>query len=426
MKTQSQFSFKKFLFPTLLLLLLAHYAVYLISGIVIPTSTIALYLSLIPPVVFLLRRLEFLIVRKKSSNSQGVKVFAVTFIVLLMLLDIGVMFTPLNYSYHERRNFYYKSLYINYRKPWYHVWKHDHKLKTSEYEYERVINSLGLSGEEPDINKRTGSFRVICLGDSFTEGDGAPADSSWPAALQNIVDKHPEQRNFDVINAGVCGSDPWFSFVLLRDKLMPYKPDMVIQAVNFSDVYDMIIRGGAGRFKPNGTVKYSDPPCWEFFYASSRFIRWIAHHTGGYDEFLIKPDELLISKIRALRQLRLAFTLTGSMLDQDGVRYAIVFHPLKHEVDKEWFPLYILAEHMRKHTDWEIVDLYEFFRKSYGMNVSNTAAYYWMRDGHHKSRGYDLMAEGIYRSLFSGSPSETADSTAGQENFPKAASDFRK
>ncbi|MCO5247753.1 MAG: hypothetical protein M9887_02220 [Chitinophagales bacterium] len=48
----------------------------------------------------------------------------------------------------------------------------------------RKQNSLGLSDKEWIKEKPTGTYRIICLGDSFTEGDGVDYEHSYVQALQ--------------------------------------------------------------------------------------------------------------------------------------------------------------------------------------------------------------------------------------------------
>src|ERR1022692_4446854 len=42
------------------------------------------------------------------------------------------------------------------------------RYKTVEFDYKAVINSLGLRNKEISIEKKKGTFRILCFGDSFT------------------------------------------------------------------------------------------------------------------------------------------------------------------------------------------------------------------------------------------------------------------
>jgi lysophospholipase L1-like esterase len=59
------------------------------------------------------------------------------------------------------------------------------------------------------------------------------------------------------MNAGICGSDPCYDFMQLKDHLLAYQPDMIIQMISTNDAStDLQLRGGLERFQADGTVKY--------------------------------------------------------------------------------------------------------------------------------------------------------------------------
>lgn len=133
------------------------------------------------------------------------------------------------------------------------------------------------------FNQNQNGFRILCLGDSFTEGDGAPSDSSWVKELTRKLDENFD-TNFLVYNAGVCGSDVYFDNKILENVLYKtFKPDFVIQAINASDVTDIIYRGGQDRFNTDGTTSCKDCPKWEKLYQYSYLFRGLIRTIGGYD-----------------------------------------------------------------------------------------------------------------------------------------------
>jgi hypothetical protein len=88
--------------------------------------------------------------------------------------------------------------------------------KKSEFKYEHRYNSLGLRNDEIKTPKPANEYRILGLGDSFTEGIGAPQDSSWLPLLQNILQQKTSQYKINCINAGHAGSDPVFDYQLLK------------------------------------------------------------------------------------------------------------------------------------------------------------------------------------------------------------------
>lgn len=102
-------------------------------------------------------------------------------------------------------------------------------------------NSLGFRDDEFPVQKPTGEWRVIALGDSFTYGMGVQANDNWPTVLERSL---AQQRGsaVQVINAGMaCGNGarsaaeyaPW-----LAREGMAFGPDLVILGFCLNDVSD--------------------------------------------------------------------------------------------------------------------------------------------------------------------------------------------
>jgi hypothetical protein len=48
-----------------------------------------------------------------------------------------------------------------------------------EVSYARQVNAMGLTDKEFTADKAPGEYRIVALGDSFTEGVGADTASTW-------------------------------------------------------------------------------------------------------------------------------------------------------------------------------------------------------------------------------------------------------
>ena len=64
-------------------------------------------------------------------------------------------------------------------------------------------NSLGF--RDRPLEPRTGEYRVLAVGDSFTVGWGLEAEQSWPAKLEERLEDEAGGHSIRVINAGVSG-----------------------------------------------------------------------------------------------------------------------------------------------------------------------------------------------------------------------------
>ncbi|MDA2915633.1 GDSL-type esterase/lipase family protein [Nitrospinae bacterium AH_259_B05_G02_I21] len=91
-----------------------------------------------------------------------------------------------------------------------------------------VINSHGLRDVERPWAKPPGVTRILVLGDSFTFGMKVEAASSYPKALEAMLNGKGDGRRYDVINAGVvayslCQERKW-----LELKGWRYEPDLIL------------------------------------------------------------------------------------------------------------------------------------------------------------------------------------------------------
>jgi hypothetical protein len=85
------------------------------------------------------------------------------------------------------------------------------------------INELGFRGEEIDFDKPPGIRRILCLGDSFTFGEGVREENAWPQRLGRAAGP-----GFEVINAGVQGYSLDHEATLLFLYVRKMKPDIVV------------------------------------------------------------------------------------------------------------------------------------------------------------------------------------------------------
>ena len=81
-----------------------------------------------------------------------------------------------------------------------------------------------------NTEKKT-SRRVLAIGDSFTEGDGAVVDSCYPVLLGKFLNSPNDSTGYEILNAGTCGSDPVYGYQNLQDRLCNYRPDVVLQTI---------------------------------------------------------------------------------------------------------------------------------------------------------------------------------------------------
>jgi hypothetical protein len=93
-------------------------------------------------------------------------------------------------------------------------------------EYE--INSLGFRGPPIVEFKPASALRIICLGDSFTFGEGVRYRDTYPARLQQLLAANPKLGKVEVINAGVQGFGTIEEVKLYESRCSSLSPDVVV------------------------------------------------------------------------------------------------------------------------------------------------------------------------------------------------------
>ncbi len=97
-------------------------------------------------------------------------------------------------------------------------------------------NALGYRGDDIQVPKPDGIFRIVVMGDSSTYGTFVPYNQSFPYLLGNVLRDEYGQANVEVVNAGVPGYTSWNTFVALALRVTELQPDLVIIYEGGNDV----------------------------------------------------------------------------------------------------------------------------------------------------------------------------------------------
>jgi hypothetical protein len=130
-----------------------------------------------------------------------------------------------------------------------HRWRANARGRVRGIAYE--TNSLGLRDREYAETKPPGAFRILMLGDSFTEG--------WTLEFDNVAAKQIERslaarcrRRYEVINAGNASYSPLLEYLLLKEIGPRLKPDLVLLNFDMTDVHDDFVRTRIARLDARG------------------------------------------------------------------------------------------------------------------------------------------------------------------------------
>ena len=173
-----------------------------------------------------------------------------------------------------------------------------------DHEVVYEINDLGLREESFRAVKGDGVYRVLMVGDSITYGTGIPLEDTMAHRLRPLLAERFPGVAFEVLNCGVPATNTGQHLALLRSRLAPLQPDLVVLVTTIVDA------SGYGDFGPR---VYERNP-------ASRWIERLGLTSGRFQSDELPPRFQTTMALRnrsALADLlahQLYRQLTGSML----------------------------------------------------------------------------------------------------------------
>lgn len=320
---------------------------------------------------------------------------------ILCCAEAFLVFTGIGDTYMERIHYGYVSRYGSNHEDYYR----NHKpfetfyFTRPEFTYSRKCNSQGFSDIEWPVLKRKNEKRMLVLGDSFTEGVGAPFDSNCVSILRQLF--ATSDTNVSFMNAANAGDDPCVNFVCYRDLLLKYKPDIIVQSLSSNDMNtDIATKGGLERFKTNGKIQFSDGPWWEPLYALS-YISRLFFTAAGYNELLIKIPLTSTQKSNLDTKAIVLFKEYGKLVKQEKAQLIVVLQPYQSTVYEKAFEYNLdsIAQHISQLEQVKVVSLLPYYLHYFEGQGDSIKSYYWLNDGHHNAKGYVLMANAVKNAL---------------------------
>jgi lysophospholipase L1-like esterase len=101
--------------------------------------------------------------------------------------------------------------------------------------WEISLNSTGFRDREFPKTKQSSTFRIICLGDSWTFGANVGQQDAYPQRLQALLRQEFSEAEFEVFNLGVLGYSSYQGLELLKKNISELLPDLVVIAFAMND-----------------------------------------------------------------------------------------------------------------------------------------------------------------------------------------------
>jgi hypothetical protein len=179
--------------------------------------------------------------------------------------------------------------------------------------------------------------------------------------------------------------------MILKEKLIKLKPDIIVEALNTSDIVDVALLGGAERFE---NVNHNPMIKIEPLYKHSHVFRGLLNSFKNYDETLINLTDFQEKRIKANEKILKQSQKTAEFCKLHGIPYFLIIHPIPTETLKlfrfhDYYGLF-------KNESFAFYTNEEFNNYFLERDLNR---YYWKINGHYNSKGYSLMGDIFYEKL---------------------------
>lgn len=215
-----------------------------------------------------------------------------------------------------------------------------HRLAPSQraFTHDKPVetNSQGLRDREFPEAPSESLVRVLAIGDSQTFGNGLFSADTWPKQLEAALNKGP--KKWEVLNAGVPGTDTWQHEIFLRRLTRTYHPQVAIVAVYPNDVSRTFTPDPASALPTNSTEKRlgyvlkRSTVCLLFLSGFRGALRWWEGNEEAvheHDALTGTPDEFVEE---AWHQVERSISGMKSCADENHVELLVVVIPRRDEV----------------------------------------------------------------------------------------------
>ncbi len=96
-----------------------------------------------------------------------------------------------------------------------------------------------INDRKNEAGIKNDAVKILCLGDSFTFGEGAPKGFSYPEQLQKMLDNEPNKK-YIVYNAGIGGQNSSRVLKDLKNNSYKHKPDAVVMLIGCNNTNNFI------------------------------------------------------------------------------------------------------------------------------------------------------------------------------------------
>ena len=265
-----------------------------------------------------------------------------------------------------------------------------------EFHYMHTYNSLGLRDKEFSESKKANEYRIMGIGDSFTEGVGTAQDSTWLKQLEYRLNSKAADTIYTTLNCGTHGNDLIREYDFLENCLLKYKPDLLILNLNSTDINDILSRGVYAKPDANGNILNPAGPWYEFLFGASYLARFVFLNLMHYTWMLYPEKDQHKVEDYILSKMTEKLYHFQALADKHRFKFLLITFPLENELADGQN---ILAR-LKIPTNIRHLSLYPYLNDSIENSKEKAKRFYYPIDGHFTTYGYGVQAEYMYRNYF--------------------------
>jgi hypothetical protein len=296
-----------------------------------------------------------------------------------------------------------------------------------------AFNSVGMRDREHSVQKPSGVFRILVLGDSFMEALQVPYEASFPSLLERTLQQQ-RRTPIEVVNASVSGWGTDDQLQYLTTYGLQWHPDLILVAMTLhNDISDNLRErfhiAAGGRLiprlgKPATFLEYKVVQLKSLLATRSHAFQLVARARRSGE--MRRDAGQLNSHVADLfaresgHQIVRGFELTELLLDRirvlagsHGTRVVLVLLPLAVQLSDEKFSAFAeaatgspgdleltrpqrLMQEVARRAEIPVIDLLPGFRS---WTQDRGDPLFLERDGHWNEDAHRLAAEIVVREI---------------------------
>jgi hypothetical protein len=288
-----------------------------------------------------------------------------------------------------------------------------------------VTNSNNYRDFEYPQEKGEKTFRIIAIGDSFTQGGGVNFDDIYPKRLERYLNvyRNIQGWSYQVLNWGRPGSSTPWEVEELRNEAGKYKPDLIVLAYCLNDAEDEKDREGVlalrKKYRMLDPARGTGLGGYLFDHSALyRLVRTRIHNSRVNRGQIAYYQALYHEEYAGWRKSRAALDDLKRFRDESGIPVLVMIFPLFAWDLAEGYPFPDVHGKLHQELDragLPYLDLLPFYR---GLDHRPLEAIPFV-DPHPSDVAHRIAAENLYRYLVKARLLPRGPKTAAEPRFRK-------